>query len=608
MAAAVAVGCGPSVSARDAANEAKNKLAAVPVDETQFGAAVHRLLREGKPTAPRSALLAGVMRRQMSRAASYFEHEDAKRGTAAVIGALYLLRSGESRPDMFGPDGDKALAGAIKAVSARGDEGRSLALMVMRTKLLPGSSPERRELDQHLGALRRWMVDTRTGGDIERLADDMSAAINRSLIDPSETALTGAARAISAWIERAVEYNLEFHRTGKPPPPPEAQEAFRALQTGGATMLAVFLRHGQAQGALEHVESTAARRVIPPPLFGLIETTADDDTAADWRALAQVLARDSYESEQLLRLDPALRDAAMWGAALEAYRRDPTSLAIAHILAGQLKQWGMPEAAPLVLTDALGQSPSPVALSGALASVGEMLERELDARSTATARGVLQSATAILALADRETYRGRLEPSAAQVRSVMARIEVRAGNVDTARPLMLATLEAEPSVWGYTRLAMLERQVGNHDTALAHARRALDLPAAKVRIPGSSHQLDAADAELLIFEIHRDRNQRKEALVALERALDITLETRSSRVGPRAKVRAELLLARILDGYGDHVRAARAAHRALEIARRHRPLLGAAMLGAIGRALVAADVTARPVRPTARNRRRRRAG
>ncbi|MBW2524074.1 MAG: tetratricopeptide repeat protein [Deltaproteobacteria bacterium] len=591
LVAALAVGCGPSVGARGPGDEVKNQLAAVPVTDTDFGVAVHRLLREGKPTAARSALLAGVMRRQMSRSASHFAHDDVKRGTSALIGALYLLRAGESRPDMFGPDGDEALEGGIRAFSARGDEGRALALMLMRQKLLPGSSPDRKELEQHLVALRRWMRDARTGGDMEQLGDDMTAAINRSLIDPSKDALAEAARAISAWIERAVEYNLEFHRTGNPPPPHEGKEAFRALQTGGATMLAIFLRHGLAQSALDHIESTAARRVIPPPLFRLVETTADDDDASDWRALAQVLARDSHESEPLLRLEPELRDAAMWGAALEAYRRDPTSLAIAHILAGRLYELGMPEAAPLVLQEALGESPSPVALSGCLAVVGEMLESELNARTITTARGILASAAPILAVADRSEYRGRLEPSAAQVRDVMARIEIRAGQVDAARPLMLATLKAEPSVWGYTRLAMLERQVGNHDVALAHAQRALTLPAARLRVPGSGHLLDVADAHLLAFEIHRDRKQRDSAVKALESALRITLQTRQIRIAPRSQVRAELLLARILDGFGDHARAARAVHRALEIAMRDRPLLGAAMLGAIGRALVVADLS-----------------
>ena len=139
-------------------------------------------------------------------------------------------------------------------------------------------------------------------------------------------------------------------------------------------------------------------------------------------------------------------------------------------------------------------------------------------------------------------------------------------------------------------MAMLERQVGDHDTALAHARRALELPAAKLHIPGSSHLLDAADAQLLVFEIQREQKQNKEAQASLERALAITLDTRDKRIAPRGQVRAELLLARILDSYGDHTRAARATHRALEVAMRHRPLLGAAMLGAIGRALVAADV------------------
>jgi tetratricopeptide (TPR) repeat protein len=166
----------------------------------------------------------------------------------------------------------------------------------------------------------------------------------------------------------------------------------------------------------------------------------------------------------------------------------------------------------------------------------------------------------------------------------MASVELRSGQVDAARPLLEQALAAEPTVWGYTMLATLERQVGNLDRALAHATKATELPAAKVL------QLDAADAKLLSFEILRDRGEVPRAAQALEDALDMVLRTRKRRITPEAEVRAERLLARVLDGYGEQQRATRALQRALEIADSNRQILGPTVLSAVGRALVQKDV------------------
>ena len=75
-------------------------------------------------------------------------------------------------------------------------------------------------------------------------------------------------------------------------------------------------------------------------------------------------------------------------------------------------------------------------------------------------------------------------------------------------------------MWGYTMLGVLERQVGNDDVALAHARRASALPAAR-----ATH-LDAADAKLLVFEILRDKGAKPGAEAALEQALGMALHGR----------------------------------------------------------------------------------
>ncbi len=560
---------------------------AVEVADSDFAESVHRLLRHGRQTPERSALLAGTVRRQLAHAAARFERKDSVRGTRAVVGALYLLRIGEARPDMIGPNSAVALAGAIKRFSARGDEGRASALMAMQKQLLTPGSPEAKQLDQHIAALQRWMAETRTGGDMEILSANERAAVGRSMLEPTEASLVDAAKAVSAWIDRAIEYNLAFQETRRLPPREEAAEAFRALQSGSHVMAAVFLRHGKAKSALKVIERSSAGRVSRPSFFSKLRSAAENDTAEDWRVLAREFARLAYGNQNgEPHIDNNLLDAALWGTALEAYRRDPSSLAMAHILASHLIAYGMPETAPLVLRDALGSRPSAVALAGAMGTIVDALSSEYDTSSIETARRIFASSKSVLELADDAKFRNKLQPSSAQLRQLMASIELRSGNMDAARPLLVAALKAEPTVWGYTMLGVLERQVGNDDVALAHADRASGLPAAR-----TTH-LDAADAKLLAFEILRDKGAKTRAEAALEQALGMALNGRKQGRSPAQTVRAERTLARVLDGYGERQSASRAIGRALQIAGNHRQMLAPTMLAAIGRALVVKDIVA----------------
>ncbi len=566
-------------------------LASLPVREVSddgFAVAVHGLMRDGKPTAERSALLAGVVRRQLVHAGELFEKGDDARGAQAVIGALYLLRAGEGRSDMIDASSLKALGGAVQRFSARGDEGRAVAMMELQKSLLPAGSEEAKKLDGHLQALGQWVKDTRGGGSVmETLGTDARAAVGRALVDPGDAALAMAAKAVGKWIERAVEINLVFQETRQLPSRDEATEAFRALQSGAYVMAALFLRHGRAAEAIQAIEASPAGRITRPSFFAKLRAAAVDSSAEDWRALAHDFARGAYAEEvEEPRLEPEVLDAVLWGVALESYRRDPTSLQMAHILADHLVDYGMPEAAPLVLADALGREPAAASLSGALDTLVDALSAEYgsDGRMVARARRIVASSVALLAVADESRYAGQLKTTPAQVRQVMASIELHAGNVDEARPLLVGALRAEPSVWGFTMLGTLERQVGNLDAALADAERAASLPAA------SLGDLDAANAKLLTFEILRDEGAIDRAQPALDEALKIVLDSRKLGSSAEHTVRAERMLARVLDGYGERGRAAQALERALDLADGNRGVLAPTVLAAVGRALVYKDL------------------
>jgi tetratricopeptide (TPR) repeat protein len=355
------------------------------------------------------------------------------------------------------------------------------------------------------------------------------------------------------------------------PPRREAGEAFRALRTGGATMAALFLRDGDARKAVTGIERSGAGRIIDPDFFSLLRSVANDDAADDWRLLVRHFVTSSPEDE-LHSLDEDVLDAALWGVSLEAFRRDPSSLVIGHVLSRQLVRLGMPEAAPLVLNDALGADPSGASLSSATGFIASALSDTFDGGSSDTARRIFAASQAILDRADAKKRRARVDPSAAKLRLLMADIELRDGRAKAASALMRRALEQEPSVWGLTKLAKIERQIGEDAAALRHARDATALPAARL-LP-----LDAIRARMLQFELLRDAKRTDEAAAALQTALDSLLKLNPRRLVPAGRIQRERLLARTLDSYGERKAALRAFARAMNLAARHRGTLPATAL------------------------------
>jgi tetratricopeptide (TPR) repeat protein len=567
----------------------EGRLNPVDVPDAQFAADLHRVLRDGKASPERLALLAGVVRRQLAHAATRFGGGHDARATESVLGALYLVRTGEGRGEMIDPAADKAIAGAVERVSARGDEGRAEALLQMRAAALDPASPARKVIDEHLAAIAEWKKSTRTGGPMRQLGADERTAVARALVDPSDQALEDAVRAVNAWVTRAIEYQIAFKKSGQRPEREEAVEATRALESGGATMAALFLRNGDARGALDALNQTGGRRVILPALYQRIDAAAQSDAGREWQALAAVFAVKVGEETQETQetetdIDPQLLAAGLWGTALETYRRDPASFEASLLLSRSLLRYGMPEAAPLVLAGALGNRATPTTVSAALELVLTAVGDSARLDDLDTARRTFNAAESVLELAGHPDLRGKIEPTAARARFVMAGIEVRAGNLAAARPLLELAVAEEPSASGFTTLAMVERQAGDGAAALNHVERALAAPDAKSAI------LDVADAHLLAFELLRDAGKEGRAKTSLDAALTAVLGARQQRGSAAAHARAERILGRVLEGYGDGKGATRAFDRALSAAAADRPTLGAAMLDAVGRALVRRDL------------------
>jgi tetratricopeptide (TPR) repeat protein len=553
---------------------------------------VHGLLKDGKPGPARWGLLTGTVARALVHANERFATHHGDRGLASVIGAMYLVRSGEFRQEMIADRAD-ALGGALAVVAGEGDEGRSMALLNLRKTVVPAQSAERRDADEHLQALDGWMKDTLRGSSLEIYGRQERVAVARLLLEPTTEAMTAARDATLRWIDRAIKFQEERSTAFGRPKREEAMEAFRAFRSGAETLAAIYLRSGDASGAFNELERTSLRKMAPA-LYDRLQATANGGGSRAWRdLLAWLWNPDRRDDEQLdsrddpeLSIDQGLLKAALWGTAVEAYRRDPTHVDVNMMLAALLVQLGLPETAPIVLADAVVPRPDPATLSGSLGFVLQEIEREDEADDTATARRVFAAADPLLVLASRPEWKGRLDPSPARIRLVMGALETRAGNLAAARPLLEAASSVEPSAEALITLASIDRQSGKPQAALAALARALETSEAR------QSPMAAGEAHLSSFEIQRELGAADKARSALSKALGIALDARKRANSPAARAHAERLLARVLDRFSDTAGAARATERAYEASGNDKHELAATVLDATARAFLRHDDSA----------------
>lgn len=553
------------------------------VRDADFSATALGVLKDGGSSPERLSRLHGVVKRQLAHAALRFKTGHTERAMESVVGALYLLRAGEGPIPMLDADELPAVLGAVERASHRGDEGRAMVLLKLAVASTKPGSPERKKVEQHLASLERWASETRTGGPLAQIGLNQRYAATRAMIDPTGDATEVAESLTASWIEGSLQANERFQKSGERPPRGEAVEAARGLSSGGITMMALRLRHGDAKGALRAVDKSPAREVLPVPIFARLEDVAEHDDARSWLGLAAMFLQ--YELSgpaSETSVQPELVSGALWGTALEAYRKNPQNLDAARLLGRQLVQLGLSEVAPLVLDGALGERPATPRLAAAMDVLISAVGADAQIDDVDAARRTMAGASGILALADKTPLPPDVLPSRA--RMLLASAELRAGNLVAAKALLVTAADAERSIGAYTMLAMVERQGGDSAAALGWVDKALAAVDARVRLA------EVADAHLVAFEIHRDGSRADKARASLDSALQAALAARQSAPGPVGLARAERVLGRVLDGYGEQRGAARAFERALQLAQTERSALGSTMLEAVLRAVVRRDL------------------
>jgi hypothetical protein len=556
------------------------------VSDDAFPAAVRDLLRSAPQSKERAARLAGDEARQMVRAAARFKSHAPQRGLATVVGGLKLFRMGELQPQMLGPSARDALRGASKELATRGDEGRARAVYEIWLRL--AAPQEKAEVQGHLDAIAMWMkTAVSRGGPVQSAGALENAAVARRLLEPSQEALAEAHKATIEWIDKAFALRASADRQRRTPPArEEVAEALRALQTGGTVLAALYLRDADAKGALAAIDKAQARELVRPEMLRALDAAASRPDAERWLDVFHALrpsrdARDEDEGGE----DEELVRAASFAVALEAYRLDPTVVEAAGAVAAALQDFGMADASPLVLVDAVKAHPDPRIVSGALSIAMHAMGTQVEADEPEGARRAFKSAAALLAIADDKSFAGKLQPSAARVRALMGEIELREGKLDEAKALLTQSAQAEKSGSVLLALARIERHANHGDAAVTFLRDAAAAPDA-MRDPALRGEilLETSDLAREAGDLPRARPPLTEALKELTKA-------RNTPDG-EDRARVERVLARVLDRFGAAQPALRALERAFEAAPRDKHQAAATVGQLVGRAYVRGDLKA----------------
>ena len=557
---------------------------AAAVSNEAFGRAVYAVLYSNQATAKRLSLLAGVVARQLDRAAIRFESGHRSEGLAAVRGAVLLVRAGEARDSMW-QGGSKALEAAANETARTANEGQAYALYTLLLKSKAKASTLQ-EAERHLEAIRNFGNREGNHGPVETAGSRQRVVTHRALLEPSKQSLEDASVTTLNWLRTALHSDVTERFAEASFDREEAVEAFRAIRSGAATIAAIFLRHGDTLGALEFLEQNDLGRVVPAPLRDRLEHAAMGGDVQAYSDLFRLFESATEAEEPETAIDPDIAAGAAFGVAVELYRRAPETVAAAGPLATLLVEYGMSEAVPHILIPALGRNPKPDALGFALELVEHAMLACGQVSEVDSARQLYLGANPIIALAEAPRTGTRFQPKVARLRFLLGAIETRKGNLAEAAGLLKLAAKGEPSLETWSLLTQVQRQLGDLSGALGSLSRQLE---------GSREKADfVAETEALIstFELEQQQGQTQAASAALDRALRRALQGRQSARAPVEQSRAERALARVLELFGERAGATRALSRAVETGRADAGQFTASVLDSSRMALTAGDLNA----------------
>jgi tetratricopeptide (TPR) repeat protein len=582
----VAAACSPAASRPAVAptQQLPATVVAAPVSNEAFGRAVHAVVYSTETSAKRLSLVAGVVQRQLNRAARRFDAGFRGDALTSVRGAILLVRAGEARDSMWQNAG-RALEAAANEVARGGNQGQAAALYTLLLKAQP--KPEaQRAARLHLEAMRSFDSHVRRHGPVETAGSLQRVAAHRALLDPSAETLQSASVATLDWIRTAMHSDVTERFAEANFDREEAVEAFRAIRSGAATIAALHLRHGDPQGALEFLEQNDLGRVVPTPLRTRLERAASGGDVQAFADLFRLFQSATEAEEPETAIDPDIAAGAAFGIAVELYRRAPENMSASGTLAALMIEYGMAEAVPHLIIPAVGSNPGAEALDYAV----ELVEQGLSALGRVSevegARKLLSDSAPLITVAEQPRMRARFAPKVARLRFLLGVIETRQGNLQQASVLLKEAARGQPQLETWSLLSQVERQLGDLTAALGALARQVEVCREKV-IPASE-----SEALAQTYEVESQLGHAPAAGAALQQALRRALDARQTARSGAEQARAERSLARVLELFGDHKSAGRALGRAIDAARADAGQYTASVLEASRMALTHSDLPA----------------
>jgi tetratricopeptide (TPR) repeat protein len=559
----------------------------VAVSDEQFPNAVRDLLASEPQSKERQQRLAGVVARQMARVSGRFKAKNRDTAVTSFAGAMYLVRAGELTPEMLGPSGYDALKSASDEFAKKGDEGRARASYEILMRVAPPN--EKPDIKAHLDAIAAWTRETGGSGVMQTAGAIEAAAITRLLLEPSVEARDEAVAKTLDFIDKAAQVKAARRTRGTQISREEGLEAVRALETGTTVLVAIFLRSGDAYGALAALEKANLKdpQMTRPELMGALKAVVERPDSERWLDLARILRPgqrgQGRGDEEDFGRDADLLRVASFVSACEAYRLDATSPEPAAFVAATLVELGMGDAAPAVLSDAVKAQKDPRIVGLGLAVTMQAMARALDAEEPETARRTFRAAEPLLVAAD--AFKGKVQPSPARVYALMGEIEIREGRLDDAKKLLEASMDRERAGAVLMNLARLDWHAGRTKDALERLKTAL--------VAEDVARDPALRGEVLLVtsDITREQGDASAARKPLADALKDLAKARSATESDE-RARIERLISRVLDRFGAAKSAEKALERALEAAPRDKRQAAATIGQIVGRAFVRGDLAA----------------
>ena len=526
-----------------------------------FAPVVESLLDDGEAGPQRTTRIASAVRHLLGRARGYFERGAPQQGLDIVTGALLLARTGELHPKSL-TGYSAVLVSAADEAARRGDEGRARAFYELaKTASSEADAAMGQKASEHLVALHGWESATQNDGSMQAASSRAISSVKRALVSREASVVNEAEREIVRWVERAIDVNRVDAPIRSIFDHDERNAARLVYFTGAQTMIALYLRDGNAAGAVAALDADALTAIREPRLVDGLLAAAEGNAEAwfDWYRLYQ----SALEEPEFF--DSDLARAAQWGVAVELLRAERDTVASALPVLGLLSEFGMPDVAPVILAPrirAAAERAEPTEVQARQAALAivyrslEVLERRNDVALARLVFSNTEPLLAVLGKAPKTSDGEKPQLSGVDFYETMGALEVRSGNLERALPLLEKANAARPSVETFRLLASIERQRGRLDAALALSQQQQQLAA--------TQQLPIAESQglLLTYDIQSDLGKGSEAAATLGKALGQLLSLRQQPTTPRLAAAIERNLAQVLERYGALDAARRANERA----------------------------------------------